>query len=354
MNKLTSLRNQMIKLNIDSFIILSEENRRYITNFTGSNGIVIISENKNILITDSRYTEQASEEAKEFEIAKYNLSHFDTVKKILEDIKCKRIGYESKLLDDFTVRNLKALNSDIEFVPTKDILLNIRKIKTEEELNYLRRAIEIADRGLMGLVPILKAGITEKELAIELEYNMKKYGSERESFNTIVVSGKRTSLPHGKPTSKVIENGDMVTIDFGAVYNGYHSDITRTLWFGEPSKKIQNLFDIVLLSQQEALKEIKIGKVCKEIDKAHRNVFIDYGVEEYSLRGLGHGIGLQIHELPRVVMDCDEIIEKNMIFTVEPGLYLNDFGGVRSEDVVIVKEKAIEIVTKSPKKIVIE
>lgn len=354
MNKLEKLKKEMNALNIDTFIIFSEENRRYITGFKGSNGIVIIHESKNILITDSRYTEQACNEAVDFEVVTYNLSSFSTLKEIMSNLKCKKVGYESKLLDDYTVRNLKALDNNIELVPTEDVLINIRKIKSDEELNYLRKAIEISDKGIIELVKNIKAGITEKELAIELEYNMKKFGSEGEAFKTIVVSGKRTSLPHGNPTDKVIENGDMVTIDFGAIYNGYHSDITRTIWFGEPSKRMQEIYDIVVLSQVEAIKSIKTGMLCKDIDKVHRDVFLNHDLEQYSLRGLGHGVGLQIHEWPRVVMNNDEVIESNMIFTIEPGLYLPDLGGVRTEDIVIVKEDSVEVVTKAPRKIVIE
>lgn len=355
MDKYGKLDQRMTELELDTFVVLSEENRRYITGFRGSNGIVVYSAAGRYIITDSRYTEQACKEAPDYTVITYNLSgSFAALKETLEKLGAKRVGYESKLVDDYTIRGLRELCTAQTFIPTTDLLLSIRKVKTDAELTDLRRAIGIADEGLLRIVPLLKAGMTEREFAIELEYSMKKLGSEKESFDTIVVSGVRTSLPHGKPSDKPIAMGDMVTVDYGAVYNGYHSDITRTLWFGEPSKRMQEIFAIVDESQQAAFAAIRVGAVCKDIDAAHRAVFFAHDVEQYSLRGLGHGIGLQIHEWPRVVMNNDEVLENNMIFTVEPGLYLPDIGGVRTEDVVIVTESCAEVVTAAQRKIVIE
>ncbi len=354
MNKLMQLKQKMQNLNIDTFLIMSDANRRYITGFTGSNGIVIINGDNRYLITDSRYAEQAQQQAPEFNVIVYNLSSFDTIKEYLTKSNAKKVGYESKCINDFTLNSVKEKCPNFEFVATCDIVLEIRKVKTEDELTDLKKAVDISDKAIIELSKQLKIGMTEREVAIELEYLMKKFGSEKESFSTIAVSGKRTSLAHGGPTNKKIEGGDMLTLDFGAVYNGYHSDITRTLWFGEPSKRMQQIFDIVATAQEEAIKAIKPNAICKEIDAVHRKVFLDNDVEEYSLRGLGHGIGLEIHEWPRVVMNNDEVITENMIFTVEPGLYFPDFGGVRTEDVVIVRANEVQVITKAPKKIVID
>lgn len=350
---LEKLKDRMKLENLDTFFIYSNENRRYLTGFTGSNGIVIVTKDRNILMTDSRYTEQAEEQAKGFEVITYNLSPFDTLKTVLKKVGSQKIGYESKLLTDYDVRNLRKLNDDVEWIPTEDIVLTIRRVKSDEEIDNIRQAASIADKSFANLIKVMKAGMKERDVMIELEYLMKKNGNESEPFGMIVASGKRSSLPHGRASDKIIENGDMVTIDFGGIYNGYASDMTRTVWMGEPEKRMQEIFDIVSESMAAAYAAIKPGQKCMTIDQAHRDVFIKYDVEVYSLRGLGHGVGLQIHELPRVVMGNEEILDENMVFTIEPGIYIPGYGGVRTEDTVVLKNNGLEILTKTPKKIVI-
>ena len=350
---LEKLKGRMQLENLDTFFVYSNENRRYLTGFTGSNGIVIVTKDRDILMTDSRYTEQAEEQAKGFEIITYNLSPFDTLKTILKQIGSQRIGYESKLLTDYDVRNLRKLSDAVDWIPTEDIILNIRSIKSDAEIGYIRQAASIADKSFESLIKLMKAGMKERDVMIELEYLMKKNGNESEPFGMIVASGKRSSLPHGKATDKIIENGDMVTIDFGGIYNGYTSDMTRTVWMGEPDKRMQEIFDIVSESMEAAYSAIRPGQKCLAIDQAHRDIFIKYDVEAYSLRGLGHGVGLQIHELPRVVMGNEEVLEENMVFTIEPGIYIPGYGGVRTEDTVVLKNNGLEILTRTPKKIVI-
>ncbi|MDP3386522.1 MAG: Xaa-Pro peptidase family protein [Eubacteriales bacterium] len=351
---LEKLKSKMVEEGIDTFFVYSNENRRYLTGFTGSNGIVIVTKDRQILMTDSRYTEQAEEQAKEFEVITYNLSPFDTVKKVFTQIGSKMIGYESKLLTDFDIRNLRKSNDNLVWIPTEDVILTIRRIKSEEEISYIRQAAHIADQSFESLIKIMKAGMTEKEVMIELEYLMKKNGNESEPFGMIVASGKRSSLPHGRASDKIIETGDMVTIDFGGIYNGYASDMTRTVWMGEPEKRMIEIFDIVSEAMNAAYEAIRPGQKCMAIDQAHRDVFVKYGLEPYSLRGLGHGVGLQIHELPRVVMGNEDVLEENMVFTIEPGIYIPGYGGVRTEDTVVLKSDGLEILTRTPKKIVID
>lgn len=353
MTKIQKLKNKMSEHELDAFIIMSTANMKYISEFSGSNGVVIISKSKNILITDPRYTIQAGQETSDFEVITYTSSLFDEISKCLKSCNIKNIGYETNIIDDLTITTLKNKDFNITFVPKIDFLMEIRQIKDETEISNLRQAIKISDLGLKNTLPLLRSNMTEREFAIELEYQMKKAGSEREAFDTIVVSGQRTALVHGKPTNKIINSGDMVTVDFGAVYNGYHSDITRTLWFGEPSKEMQNIFDIVCLAQKTAFEAISPGVSGKVVEDAHRQVFLDANLEQYSLRGLGHGVGLDIHELPMVTVKTDVFLEKNMIFTVEPGLYIPNLGGVRTEDIVLITDDSYEIVTNTPTKIII-
>ncbi len=352
-DRLAALRARMVELEVDTFFLMSPENRRYITGFTGSNGFVIVTADDALLITDSRYVEQAENQAPLFRVIRYDLSPYATLEQEFMAVGAKRVGYESNKLDDSTITKMRNQNSGIEFVPTIDILLEMRRIKDDSEIENLVRAIQIADEALEKLMPILKIGMTERDIAIELDYLMRKSGSSGESFATIAVSGVRTSLPHGQPTDKAIESGDFLTLDFGAIYQGYHSDITRTIRFGEPDKKLSDVFDIVAKAQEAAFEAIKPGMKCKDIDAAHRAVFTEHGVEQYSLRGLGHGIGLEIHELPRVVMNNEAVLENNMIFTVEPGIYIPGLGGVRTEDVVLLRDGKAEILTRSERKLIV-
>lgn len=342
------------RLDLEAFFIASKENRQYFTGFTGSNGFVLITPNDKLLMTDSRYTRQAKEQARDFEVITYNLSHMKPLKDMVKASGVSKIGYETKLVDDYTVRSLKEALNDVEWVPTEDAGITIRKIKDDDEIGKITKAIEIADKALEMLVPKLKVGMTEKDIQVELEYNMQKLGSASVAFPSIVASGTNGAMPHAEPSDKKVSYGDMVVMDFGANYQGYMSDITRTLWFGEPSKRMYEIFDIVEQSQRAAIDYISPGKKCMEIDKAHRDVFLECNVEQYSLKGLGHGVGLNIHEYPRVVMKNEEIIENNMIFTIEPGLYIPDVGGVRTEDIVIVKDNETKVLTASPHKIVID
>ncbi len=352
--RIEKLRQYMIEQDLDGFFIYSKENRQYFTKFTGSNGFVLITHDKNLLMTDSRYTEQATMQAAHFEVITYNLSPFEPLKEMIGSQGVKRVGYESKLLDDYTIRGLGDILSDVAWVPTVDVGIKIRRVKEDSEIEAINEAIGIADRALSNLIPQLKVSMTEKDVVTELEYQMRKEGSEAPAFDTIVATGTRGAMPHAMPTDAKIQSGDMVVMDFGAQYQGYMSDITRTLWFGEPCKRMQEIFQIVEKSQKTAIQSIALGKTCKAIDQAHRDVFLEYDVEQYSLRGLGHGVGLNIHEWPRVVMKNDELIDNNMIFTVEPGIYIPNVGGVRTEDIVVVRQGCAEVLTQSPHKIVIE
>lgn len=334
---------------MDAFFISSYENRRYFSGFTGSNGFLIVSQEELVLITDQRYTEQAKNQAPGFKIITHGLNAFSTIKEALEALNIKSIGYETKKLTDYEIRNIKSLLPNITWLPFEDFGIRDRAIKDSEEIEYIKTAVKIADSAMIRLSKNIKVGMTEREIALELEYLLAKEGSEGAAFGTIVASGKRSSLPHGTPSSKAVEAGEMVVIDYGACYQGYMSDITRTLWIGEQDSRMINIFNIVLKAQEAAIKAVKPGMSCGDIDKAHRDVFIENNLEKYSLRGLGHGVGLEIHEYPRVVMNNDEKLEEGMIFTVEPGLYIPDYGGVRTEDVVLVTKDGCEILTKCPK-----
>jgi len=347
--RIENLRAWLSDQNLDAAYISSYENRRYFSGFTGSNGYLIITPSELLLITDQRYTLQAKQQAVGYKVVTHLLDPIPTIKDTINSLSIRTLGYETRKLTDFDVRGYRSALPHINWVPMEDIGKQLRAVKDVGEQENLRRAIAIADRAVARLVNIIKPGMTEKEVAIELEYILAKEGSEGPAFGTIVASGLRGSLPHGGPTDKRIDTGDMVVVDCGAIYQGYHSDITRTIWVGEPSSRMVEIYKIVLDAQDQALSAIRPGITGGDIDRAHRLVFEQAGVEKYSLRGLGHGVGLEIHEQPRVVIDSQEVIQPGMIFTVEPGLYLPDLGGVRIEDIVLVTESGCEILTACPK-----
>ncbi|MGP1406292.1 M24 family metallopeptidase, partial [Filifactor alocis] len=228
----------------------------------------------------------------------------------------------------------------------------LRAVKDEEEIDNLRQAAAIADKGFLHVLDIVKPGMTEKELALELEFFMRKQGASGLSFTTIVASGIRSSMPHGVASDKVIEKNDMLTLDFGCMYNGYCSDMTRTFVVGTADERQKELYNIVLETQLKVLEAIKPGARCKEIDALSREIIGGYGYGEFYGHGLGHGVGLEIHELPVLNGTSEFVLEENMVVTDEPGIYLPDFGGVRIEDTVLVTKDGYDLISRSTKEFI--
>ena len=230
-------------------------------------------------------------------------------------------------------------------------LTSLRAVKEPYELKATRKASNIADRAFADLLPYIKPGVTEKELAARLESNMLLLGSEEKSFTTIVASGRRSAMPHGTASPKVIEAGDFVTFDFGAVWEGYHSDITRTVVVGKASQAQKDFYNLILEGQKLGVSLVKAGVSRREVDFAVRNYFARYHVSQYFTHSLGHGTGLEIHEQPVLSPKSTGVLEENMIVTVEPGLYIEGKFGVRIEDSVAVTANGCEILTKTPKEL---
>lgn len=351
MTRLNKLRQYLKENKLESILISAYENYRYFAGFTGSNAYLVITENDLILITDQRYTEQAQQQSPEFKVITHGLNPFITLEQVLDKLAIKEIAFESKQVTDYTLRNLKAVLPTYNFIPTEDVGKEMRKIKDESEIEALQQALKIADLALMNLIPFIKAGRSENEIAIQLEHLLALGGSETPAFGTIVASGVRSSLPHGKPSDKLVEDGDLIVIDYAARYQGYLSDTTRTVQVGQTNGELQYVFDLVQEALNAAIAGVKPGVSCDDLDSLAREVFIKANLEQYSLRGLGHGVGLEIHEFPRVVMNSEEKIAENMVFTVEPGLYLPNKGGVRLEDIVRVTKNGCDILTKVPRQL---
>lgn len=333
---------------IDAILIYKPENVFYFSGFNGDSSILFVSKNFRKLITDGRYTEQAESQAKNFEVIKHTEGLFTKLSDEIKNSAIKILGFEGKF---FTFDQHATLKEKLPDVELKSVEVDsLRQVKDAAEISCIRRACEIADKSFTEILHFIKAGVREFEVAAKLEYIMRQFGSERAAFDTIVASGVRGSLPHGRATDKIISDGELVTLDFGAVYNGYHSDITRTVCVGKASSRQREIYNAVLDAQIYGLEVIKVGEGGKAIDEKVRERIKNLGYGENFVHGLGHSLGLEIHEEPRLSpRSTCESLEENMLVTDEPGIYIPNFGGVRIEDTVLVTAKGAEPLTKSPK-----
>ncbi|PKM50783.1 MAG: Xaa-Pro dipeptidase [Firmicutes bacterium HGW-Firmicutes-7] len=350
--RIKQLQTKLKQLNIDSILIYDEMNRRYLSGFTGSSGYLYISTSRSVLLTDFRYMEQAAKQCKEFEVFDHSdLGILKTFQKIISEDHAEKIGFETGI----SYSEYKALNEElasIQLIETTNIVEDIRMIKDEDELSCIKKAAFIADGAFKHILPFIKIGVTEIDIALELEYYMKKNGGQKLSFDTIVASGKNSSLCHAEPSLKKIEKGDFITMDFGCVYNGYCSDMTRTVVMGSASDTQKKIYNIVLNAQKMALNSLMAGLTGQEVDRVARDIIYEAGYRDNFGHGLGHSLGLEVHENPRVAPKGHVKLQQNMMVTIEPGIYIPGYGGVRIEDLVCVKENGYENFTHSEKDLI--
>ena len=326
---------------IDALLVAKPENRAYLTGFTGSAGYVLVSRDLALLLTDFRYVEQAAEQAPDFTVKDFAPSLHDALQQALGENKLLRLGFESEFVTFGNYQGF-AEKLQVELVPQTGVVEKLRMVKDAEELSYMRQAANIAEEALKLTLPKIKAGVTEAFVALELEIAMRRLGAERVAFDFIAASGPRSSLPHGRASERVMQAGDFLTLDFGAVYNGYCSDMTRTFVIGAPTPEQIKIYGIVLDAQLAALSVIKPGLLGKDVDKVARDVISAAGYAERFGHGLGHGIGRAVHEGPSAGTKGEDALQPNMVITVEPGIYIPDWGGVRIEDMVVVTPSGCE------------
>lgn len=352
MEKLAKLRSNFSNAGIDGLLITSPYNRRYMANFTGTAGVVLISAERAQFITDFRYVEQAAKQCVGFEIVQHTGSIIDEVAEQVKNLGIQKLGFEAEYLtfSSFQVYE-KAIAA--ELVPVSGIIEKLRLIKTGAEIKILKEAADIADAAFKHIIEFIRPGKTELEVANELEFFMRKAGATSSSFDTIVASGLRSALPHGVASDKVIEKGDFVTLDYGAYYKGYVSDITRTVAIGEPSAKLKEIYDIVLEAQLRGMNGFKPGMTGKEADALTRDYIAEKGFGEYFGHSTGHGIGLEVHEGPALSVRSDIVLEPGMIVTCEPGIYIPGLGGVRIEDDTMITADHNEALTHSTKELIV-
>lgn len=342
------------KEKIDAVLVAQRYNIRYFSGFTGDTAYLYISKKRKVFMTDSRYTVWAQEEVKDFEIFQVDrtVSYQEKTRQLAEEENIKSIGFENHVMIYSDVQAFRAKLPDIMWLELGQGLDRIRCIKDASELEYIGRAEAIGDRAFSHIVKELCVGMSEKEAAWEIECAMRKHGAEGLSFETIAVFGKRTAMPHAVPGETKLQKGDFVVMDFGCMYRGYCSDMTRTVVMGEASGRQKDIYETVLKAQLAALSSIKSGMRCCDADAVARNWIEKAGYGQYFGHGLGHSVGLFIHEFPALSPREETVLQEGMLETVEPGIYIPDFGGVRIEDLVIVTRNGCENLTKSSKELI--
>jgi len=352
MEKIEKLRERFAEYDIDGMLITSGYNRRYMTGFTGTAGVVVIGPNQAVFITDFRYTEQASRQVEGYEIVQHTGLLIEEVVKQVERLGIRKLGFEQDHLSYATFQTY-AKEIKAELVPVSGIVEKLRLIKSAAEIKILKEAAEIADAAFDHIIRFIRPGVTEREVANELEFFMRKQGAVSSSFDIIVASGYRSALPHGVASDKAIEKGELVTLDFGAYYKGYCSDITRTVAVGDISDELKQIYDVVLQAQLRGMAGIKPGITGREADALTRDYITEKGYGEYFGHSTGHGIGLEVHEGPALSVRSETVLEPGMVVTVEPGIYIAGLGGVRIEDDTVVTADGNESLTRSPKELII-
>ena len=352
MDKFIKLRKLMEKACVDALLITKEINVTYLTGFLGQSSWLVVTGTKVFFITNSIYITQAKEEVKGCTLVEAT-QYIQSVVNVLKQEKVTSVGFEpSQMLYKEYEEFNKALKG-ITFGPVQGAVEEIRKYKSEEEAAIIKKAVEISEFALYKTMNFIYEGISEKDLAIELEYRMKKGGADGIAFPTIVASGFRGALPHGSASAKPIKKGELIVIDFGCVYKGYCSDLTRTVGLGIIPPRLKSAYKVVYEAQQSAIKDIKSGAKLALIDKKARNTLKTKNLDKYFTHSTGHGIGMEVHEAPRLSMKSKECAGPGMVFTIEPGVYFPGEYGIRIENIAVVTENGCEILGKDQKQLVI-
>lgn len=355
MKRVENLQKILKEQDLDGIFLTKETNIRYMTGFTGSESFALISQNNKVFITDSRYTEQAQNQCAGFEIVKWRspLPLPETIKSVCEKLGIKKLGFEKGFMAYDMYERMKSVLSGIDFIGTSGLVERLRIVKEEQEIEYLKKAAGIADAAFKQVLNYVKAGVTERDVEREFQYLVKKNGGEDIGFSSIIASGKNSSMPHAIPGDKKIEDGDFVTFDIGALYNGYRSDMTRTIVIGHASDKQKKVYETVKCALEAGTNAVRAGASGKTPHFVAKDIIDKSGIGGVFEYGVGHGIGLDIHENPFMGVYCEYMLEANNVLTVEPGIYLPGWGGVRIEDSMVVKEDGCEVITQSPRELII-
>ena len=352
-NRIVQVQNKLAQMSLDGLYVTNLTNVRYLTGFTGSAGSLLILENENHFFTDGRYIEQSNEQVTNCIIHIVASSHYIEInnQKLLS--KNQRIGIEGDFISANLYDNIKEIMPDIVLEKIEDIIGVIAAVKDEYEIESLKTAIEITDKVFNLILPDLKIGAVEKEIAAKISYLFKMNGAEGDSYDSIIGSGYLGALPHARPTEKEFAKGDFVVMDFGALYNGYHADMTRTVVIGQATSKHEEIYNIVLESQLAGINYAKAGITGAALDQKCRNVIDSAGYGDKFIHSTGHGLGLEVHTYPRISSFNKLPLLENYVITIEPGIYLPGWGGVRIEDDCLIKSDRCIPLNKSTKEMLV-
>ena len=349
------LRKAIAESEFDAIILSGMENPKaaknlfYVTKYTGTYGFAIIGKNFKYFLSDFRYRDQVKTEVPDFTFVEIKSSLIKTLDNIILKEDIKLLGFDKNMrFSEYEMYN----KLSCKLIPMNNVLENIRVSKSAEEITLLQKACEITDKALEYVLSIIKTGMTERELEIILKRKMIDLGAEATWDRFIVASGERGAMPHGNASDKVIKNGELITFDIGCFYKGYSSDMTRTIAMGDVSQEMKNIYSIVLEAQQRTVKAAKAGITGKALDSVSRDYITKAGYGDYFKHGTGHGLGLDVHEAPRVSQAYDKPLELGACVTIEPGIYITGLGGVRIEDDVILTEDGCIVLNQFPKELI--
>jgi len=371
-DRLQSIRQILVDQQLEALLISQPENLRYLSGFTGREGYLLITAERAVLATDSRYVEQASWQAPLFEVVlvvgepeqtfellldrlflaeKEDAEHSETMLLGPGSAPLPRLGFEADSLSFATYRRLEPIaeRRSLDLVPTSGLVEELRMVKDDGELREIEKAVAVTDEAYAHLLNVLRPGMTEKEAAWEIEKYEREHGAEAVAFDIIVASGPQAALPHAEPSDKPIVQGETIVIDMGARANGYNSDLTRTICLGTPPDELRRIYEVVLNAQEAALAGIQAGMTGAAADALARQVIESAGYGEAFGHSLGHGLGLAVHEMPGLRRQSAQILRDGMVFTVEPGIYLPGRGGVRIEDTVVLENGRVRVLSKAAK-----
>ncbi|MGA3028756.1 MAG: Xaa-Pro peptidase family protein [Bryobacteraceae bacterium] len=351
---ISAVAEQFADLKIDAFLVSAPPNVRYLSGFTGSNALLLVESGRSTLFTDPRYTIQASEETSGCTVKTARGPLVADVAHFIARRRLKRIGFErGRLLFDSWQRLKETLPLGASLKPVGPVVEELRTIKSPEEIARIRASVLVNSLAFEAVLPGIRPGVRESDIAAELEYQMRRQGAEKPSFETLVASGPRSALVHAQPTSEPVGANQLLLIDMGATRNGYVSDMTRTLFLGRPGRKVRNMYDSVLMAQLAGIAAVREGVTAEQVDRAARRVLRTDGLDKAFVHSTGHGLGLEIHEPPRLGKKDKTRLRAGMAITIEPGVYVEGFGGIRIEDTVVVTASGCEVLTPTTKEFLV-
>lgn len=349
-HRLEKIRDLIRNQGLDAVVLIHLPNIRYLCGFSGSEGTLVVDGGGSCFLTDSRYTAQARKEVFADQVRQYKAWPEGVVSRLMER-GCRKVGFEADQMVYSQLEKLREKTREsVEWMPLAKEITALRGFKDPGEMEVIRAAARLNAAAFSEIERLIRGGISERQLALDLEFALKRLGGDEKAFDFIVASGLRGALPHGLASEKKLDAGEMVTIDFGVRLGGYHSDETVTVALGKPPQRLVEVYDVVLKAHDLAIAALRPGVPLKEVDAAARSFIQERGFGEYFGHGLGHGVGLELHEYPVLSVRSEDIAQEGMVVTIEPGVYLPQQGGVRIEDMVLVTPQGCEVLTEIPKK----